>query len=161
MKCPKCFAELQQVEIYDQTYVHTCPKCSGAFYTESELSVPLELAGVKPGKWPCPSCAAVMETGTVCDGKIELDRCTDCGGFWFDAGELESLSNLEHVKKITKHVGAVGDFDEPEDEDEEPDESAAPSAAPEAAGQPHLDVESWWHKALRYLLKPTDSNKPS
>ena len=134
MKCPKCFAVLQQVEIFDQTFVHSCPKCSGAFYTESELAVPVALEGAHPGKWPCPSCASAMETGTVCDGKIELDHCTDCGGFWFDAGELESLSQLEHVQQATKHVGAIGDF--PEDQPER---------------------EPWWHAALHFLIKPAET----
>lgn len=144
MNCPRCSAKLQQVEILDETYVQTCPKCSGAFYTESELAVPLELADAKPGKWPCPSCGSSMETGTVCGGKIELDRCTDCGGFWFDAGELQTLSKLTGVAQLAKHVDAVGDFEE-EDESEK---------------APHADPDSWWHRAVRFLLTPADPNKP-
>ena len=148
MKCPKCFAVLQQIEIFNETYVHSCPKCSGAFYTESELAVPLDLADAKPGQWPCPSCASAMETGTVCGGKIQLDRCTDCGGFWFDAGELESLSKLTGVRQITKPVGAIGDFEEPE----------APSETePEDAGAAPSNPESLWHEALRFLIKDPDS----
>ena len=143
MNCPKCRAPLKQVEIYDQTFVHTCPNCSGTFYTESELAVPHDLDGAKPAKWPCPACSSAMETGTVCDGKVELDRCTDCGGFWFDAGELATLSQLTGVKRVTKPVGAVGDFEEPQaPEDDEPQ-------APSSGG-------SFLEKALRFLIKGPD-----
>ncbi len=45
-----------------------------------------------------------METGTVCGGRIELDHCTECDGSWFDAGELESLSKLSGVERVTKPV---------------------------------------------------------
>ena len=42
----------------------------------------------------CPKCGATLiETDFQ---HIKLDRCADCGGLWFDKGEIEML---EHVDK--------------------------------------------------------------
>lgn len=37
----------------------------------------------------CPKCNAAMEA--VEFDEIEVDRCTDCGGLWFDILERETL----------------------------------------------------------------------
>lgn len=37
----------------------------------------------------CPKCSGNMEL--VSYGKIEIDRCTDCGGLWFQPEELHTL----------------------------------------------------------------------
>ena len=38
----------------------------------------------------CPKCKESMEI-VLCD-EVEIDRCTACGGLWFDTGEAEALS---------------------------------------------------------------------
>lgn len=38
----------------------------------------------------CPKCQAEMETVRAPGLDVDVDRCTACGGLWFD--------NLEHVK---------------------------------------------------------------
>ncbi len=37
----------------------------------------------------CPVCKNAMITLELTD--VEIDHCTDCGGIWLDAGELELL----------------------------------------------------------------------
>lgn len=39
----------------------------------------------------CPDCKNAMITLELED--VEIDYCTDCGGIWLDAGELELLLN--------------------------------------------------------------------
>ena len=39
----------------------------------------------------CPVCRNAMITLELSD--VEIDYCTDCGGIWLDAGELELLLN--------------------------------------------------------------------
>jgi uncharacterized protein len=37
----------------------------------------------------CPKCGQPLQEERY--HKIQVDRCTACGGIWFDAGEAESL----------------------------------------------------------------------
>jgi len=37
----------------------------------------------------CPKCAAPLVTITY--RKVELDKCSACGGLWFDCGELDQV----------------------------------------------------------------------
>ena len=37
----------------------------------------------------CPKCGHGMEEVTY--GEVTIDRCTNCGGLWFDTGELAAL----------------------------------------------------------------------
>jgi Zn-finger nucleic acid-binding protein len=46
----------------------------------------------------CPRCKHNLET--VSYENIEVDRCLNCGGIWFDALEVEELKNIEGSEKI-------------------------------------------------------------
>ncbi|MHC4499091.1 MAG: TFIIB-type zinc ribbon-containing protein [Planctomycetota bacterium] len=47
----------------------------------------------------CPVCENAMITLELAD--VEIDYCTDCGGIWLDAGELELLlGNPEQAEKL-------------------------------------------------------------
>ena len=37
----------------------------------------------------CPKCAAPLLTVTY--RNVELDKCSACGGLWFDCGELDQV----------------------------------------------------------------------
>jgi len=37
----------------------------------------------------CPVCNNAMITLEL--DQVEIDHCTECGGIWLDAGELETL----------------------------------------------------------------------
>jgi hypothetical protein len=41
----------------------------------------------------CPKCGATLTTETY--HRVQVDRCTDCHGIWFDGGEAESLLDKE------------------------------------------------------------------
>ena len=41
----------------------------------------------------CPKCG--MELIGIDYKGIEVDKCSECGGIWLDAGELEAVSKLE------------------------------------------------------------------
>lgn len=38
----------------------------------------------------CPKCG--MELAEIEFRQIKIDRCTECGGVWLDAGEMESVT---------------------------------------------------------------------
>ena len=47
----------------------------------------------------CPVCKNAMITLELAE--VEIDHCTDCGGIWLDAGELEMLlGNPEQAVKL-------------------------------------------------------------
>jgi Zn-finger nucleic acid-binding protein len=54
--------------------------------------------GGGPRKLNCPKCSAPMETVAFQD--ITIDRCTKCGGLWFDALEKEHLDRLKDSASI-------------------------------------------------------------
>lgn len=46
----------------------------------------------------CPRCSSAMETVQVED--VQIDRCTKCGGLWFDEFELADLKAKEGSEKV-------------------------------------------------------------
>lgn len=60
----------------------------------------------------CPRCSSAMETVQVED--IQIDRCTECGGLWFDEFELADLMakkgaegvDTGHANKLNQHSQA-------------------------------------------------------
>ncbi len=46
----------------------------------------------------CPKCQANMEPASFKD--VEVDRCTSCGGIWFDLLEHEDLKKLKGAEKV-------------------------------------------------------------
>jgi Zn-finger nucleic acid-binding protein len=45
----------------------------------------------------CPVCKNAMITLELAD--VEIDYCTDCGGIWLDAGELELLLSQPEIAR--------------------------------------------------------------
>lgn len=54
----------------------------------------------------CPKCAGAFEVLDV-DG-VEVDRCTDCRGIWFDLGEEENLRRARGSESIDDGDARVG-----------------------------------------------------
>lgn len=54
----------------------------------------------------CPDCNTHMQPfwlpAKTLGSEVELDRCADCGGVWFDAGELVAASSKEVRATSTK-----------------------------------------------------------
>ena len=54
----------------------------------------------------CPKCTGAMETVKV--DQYEVDRCSACGGLWFDLREHEHLKNIPGSERIDTGVAAGG-----------------------------------------------------
>ena len=54
----------------------------------------------------CPKCQSPFEKITYAD--IEVDRCTDCQGLWFDLLEKEDLVRIEGSESIDIGSAQVG-----------------------------------------------------
>lgn len=46
----------------------------------------------------CPKCSATLEAINYND--IEIDRCSDCHGIWFDHREEDELKNLKGAAEV-------------------------------------------------------------
>jgi uncharacterized protein len=46
----------------------------------------------------CPKCQGSLETVTYAD--VEVERCTDCKGIWFDSLEAETLKKVKGSESI-------------------------------------------------------------
>ena len=110
-KCPVCeTTALEPGQLADGLEALACPDCGGHWVrgtryfawleTRSNRDVQAqegaELASApksdsQAGKL-CIDCGRYMRRVAVGHGQaFHLDRCTSCGGFWFDANEWESL----------------------------------------------------------------------
>jgi Zn-finger nucleic acid-binding protein len=102
-RCPKCNDVLETMELPDDIRVLACPSCLGAFYDAGELMVPLQLENPMHSSYACPSCGGRFSTGTIMDGKLTLEQCAECGGWWFDKGEIQKLRELSGVEGVIGH----------------------------------------------------------
>ena len=87
----------------------------------------------------CPKCSGAMSS--VSHQGIEVDRCTKCGGLWFDmleAEDLKKLSGSEAIdtgdKKTGKDQNKIGKIKCPKD--------SATMLRMVVNGQPHIWYES-------------------
>jgi Zn-finger nucleic acid-binding protein len=58
------------------------------------------------GAMRCPKCRGDMELLEV-DG-VQVDRCSDCRGLWFDAGEVEQLRDRKIAAALDVGDTATG-----------------------------------------------------
>jgi len=114
MRCPKCRADMEQIE-FEGTEVDRCEICKGIWFDAGEIelmrnnraAVAIDTGDASVGKqsnvidrYQCPRCSGSMVR--VVDPQqrhIWYETCGSCGGSFLDAGELIDLS------KIT-----IGDF---------------------------------------------------
>ncbi|MEO0513215.1 MAG: zf-TFIIB domain-containing protein [Planctomycetota bacterium] len=101
--------------------IDRCPRCGGIFLDKGELTrlmamrfdtkklfkrldEEVAIAG-KASRTPvvlkCPRDGTPMVTVRMHDQKhIEYEVCPECGGVYFDAGELEDLSTVTLIEKL-------------------------------------------------------------
>jgi PAT family beta-lactamase induction signal transducer AmpG len=109
MRCPKCRADMQQLDV-DGTVIDRCNRCHGLWFDEGELEAlrdkdiaeAVDTGNVRQGRqhnaidqYRCPRCGGHMDH--VIDEEqvhIGYETCTDCGGSYFDAGEFRDLSQI-------------------------------------------------------------------
>jgi Zn-finger nucleic acid-binding protein len=109
MRCPKCRADMEQIEI-DGTEIDRCSSCHGLWFDAGELgkvrtreaAAVLDIGDVATGKeqnkienYRCPRCAGPMHR--LVDPQqthIWFEQCGSCQGSFFDAGELKDLATV-------------------------------------------------------------------
>ena len=112
MNCPKCKTVILRKKGYDSP--ETCNICGG-FWLENE-NVPgfVENAGtVKSIENPdnrgdhktgiCPAGHGIMIRAKVdVDDPFYLEKCSTCGGIWFDQGEWQRVLNNNLVESLSE-----------------------------------------------------------
>ena len=53
----------------------------------------------------CPKCGGHLKTEEY--HRIQIDRCPDCHGVWFDAGELDAVLSTQERSGMGKWIGDV------------------------------------------------------
>ncbi len=109
IRCPKCRADMEQVD-FDDTEIDRCTTCSGIWFDAGELEIfrdkkaaaAIDTGDAKVGKesnridqYPCPRCSGEMVK--VVDPQqthIWYETCSACSGSFLDAGELIDLSKI-------------------------------------------------------------------
>jgi Zn-finger nucleic acid-binding protein len=103
--CPHCKEPLVAFEL-DGVEIDRCVGCGGTWLDAGELEWIAEQAGVDPGpvsaalhagrrdgsrtELTCPRCRRRMRQLVIGkDPAVELDRCPNEHGLWFDRGEVE------------------------------------------------------------------------
>jgi PAT family beta-lactamase induction signal transducer AmpG len=107
MRCPKCRAEMEQVD-YDGIEIDRCKYCKGLWFDagesealrSKEAAVAIDIGDAERGKqsnkfdnYPCPRCSGAMVR--VVDPQqthIWFEVCSSCSGSFFDAGEFIDLA---------------------------------------------------------------------
>ncbi|MCL4691468.1 MAG: zf-TFIIB domain-containing protein [Candidatus Hydrogenedentes bacterium] len=117
MNCPGCGRTLEPIT-YEGITLESCPGCGGEWLDGDELK---HITEIREDKFDEQARKAIAESTTIHGVKLEnvdrdlvcpkdgsptdpinfggdtgiiLDRCTGCGGFWLDAGELEKVQRL-------------------------------------------------------------------
>jgi Zn-finger nucleic acid-binding protein len=103
--CPECNAPLVALEL-NGIEIDYCVKCGGIWLDRGELAMIAEMAGIPsgrisealleqatrgPGKGRCPRCGAPLKSVVIRDEPLlEIDRCPNGHGLYFDKGELQA-----------------------------------------------------------------------
>jgi len=111
MDCPKCDGTLHEIDSDEGVVLDFCQSCKGLWFDSGETSIYFEMAtdlpdieaasdGARATGFKCPKCRGDLEEiRFLPDEPLLLDRCRNCGGIWFDAGEVPVL------ERISKRIG--------------------------------------------------------
>jgi len=109
MRCPKCRADMEQVEVQG-VQIDRCTDCRGLWFDPGEIellrnrkaAVEIDIGDVATGKlkntidrYRCPRCGGGMTR--MVDPKqphIWYEQCSSCHGSYFDAGEFIDLATV-------------------------------------------------------------------
>jgi uncharacterized protein len=117
MRCPRDGTSLTTENYEGDVAVERCPACRGFWLDQGELekvqetlehdhserlsnldlvarAYELARQNARPGV-SCPSCGTALEAEeyAYCS-QILVDRCPQCGGIWFDNGEVQALEQF-------------------------------------------------------------------
>jgi Zn-dependent protease with chaperone function len=127
MKCPSC-NQLTLVETMTKSnvLVDICKTCKGVWLDRGEVFffsrkprelerlLASELHTEVPSLRECPRCHTKLAESPFMRPDLLVDRCPQCEGYWFDAGELEKAMQTDrHAFELeTGGLGSDG-FDDP------------------------------------------------
>ena len=109
MHCPKCKGYMKSIE-FEHIQVERCTKCYGIWFDRFELqdlkvlsgSEVIDMGDPEVGKQQnqnteavCPRCTiAMIPESDKRQQHIRYERCPDCKGVYFDAGEFRDYKEL-------------------------------------------------------------------
>jgi len=109
MRCPKCRADMEQVD-YEGTEIDRCTICSGIWFDAGEIDIlrdkhaaaTIDTGDASTGKqsnaidrYQCPRCSGdMMRVVDPQQTHIWYETCDSCNGSFLDAGELRDLSTV-------------------------------------------------------------------
>jgi Zn-finger nucleic acid-binding protein len=124
MLCPKCpGVDLEPFQARPDLEIDQCPQCEGIWYDQSEVYQYVERPEqfyeifkevwkkAKPVPYACPRCKTKMVQATIVRARLPFEACPDCGGLWFDKGEVQQLNRFLddwHKKEAGEEEVAVG-----------------------------------------------------
>jgi Zn-finger nucleic acid-binding protein len=89
-----------------EIWVNRCDGCKGVWFDQGELTdamqtlaivttadPPLPFSREPKGPCSCPRCDVQMEATRSSAAKVVYDRCPQCHGIWFDAGEVHAFAD--------------------------------------------------------------------
>ena len=119
LNCPKCSELLEQV-VHEGTTVDRCRGCSGIWFdaleaedlidteTGAEVDTGSMFKGMKMNlvrDISCPRCSKQMQTvSDLEDPTLKFEVCTDCHGYFLDAGEFRDMADVNHGEKWLETV---------------------------------------------------------
>ena len=123
MLCPECIDEMLILEL-DGVEIDCCDECHGIWLDEGELELLVEAdkdadlpilkaltdpAAVKEkGNKKCPVCDKRMLLVDIpLDPVVEIDRCPQNHGLWFDKGELEQIISAAKGTPLADFLGSM------------------------------------------------------
>ena len=105
-RCPKCSQPLASIR-HEGISADYCRACGGLWLDHGELArvegcpedlpprSPDQVEVVRDTPYFCPTCGAPLQEREFTPGsRLWLDQCTQCGGLYFDAGELRRARSL-------------------------------------------------------------------
>lgn len=112
MNCPKCKTTVLERTSYGAPY--SCAKCGGMWVLNDEISKlsesfinqPLsdsesEINDSRTGL--CPEGHGIMIRAKIdFDKPFYLERCTHCGGIWFDQGEWHRIAENQFYENLSE-----------------------------------------------------------
>jgi Zn-finger nucleic acid-binding protein len=123
MNCVACNEPMIVLEL-DEIEIDYCLECGGVWLDSGELELLIgdasevnklmaqavsEAEVMRSGR-KCPICRKRMEAALIgADTKVEIDRCVNNDGLWFDRGELREILEMMHGEKSEKVVALLKD----------------------------------------------------
>ena len=126
MNCPHCEGpSLVETMTKGGVLVDVCKSCKGVWLDRGEVFFfsrkPRELERLLaseeeppvPSSRDCPRCRLGLSEVPFLRADLKVDRCEECEGYWFDAGELEKAmeQDRQYFQLETEEFGEA--FDEP------------------------------------------------